>query len=735
MTAAPNKRQGTRHKLYQDPVIAALLQAANDSARLFRVVFVVFLTLILYFLAIAFSVNDELLFKDGDLQAPILNVGIRTSTYFMLMPVILLLLHLNLLIQGVFLVRKVEDYRRQISPSYRKEEMLRLLFPIPMTQMSGGDSYSWTFLQLLIFIAFGSMVILPIATLGVVQIIFLSFQNDWITGMHTLVLLIDFLLIGYLWPKIRALYSRMEGLGASKKHDWWWVLIPVFVLWVCVFITYFSRPSGTIAFCKSEQETVESVQEIIKSLQEAVKSLQEAVKSEQEAAESVQKAIKSEQEAAESVQKAIKSVQEAAESVQKAIKSVQDTVIGWLQSKHTLDVRQKRLYLKSETTDPEQACKDKTLALNLADSERSYRYADLSGAFLCNADLGVVRLEGACLKKTRLQGADLRAARLQGANLMAARLQGANLMAAQLQGANLWKAELQGADLRAAQLQRAKLWKARLQGADLGGAQLQGADLWEAELQGADLMAAQLQGADLRAARLQGANLRAARLQGAKLWKARLQGADLGAAQLQGADLGAAQLQGAKLSATGLQGAALGRAQLQGVSVKAWRTVLRTFKERHITFKERIKKRTEKYSNVSKIILRGGITKDDINEIIKKMLEGGVSENLISSFNEAMEPHIGEEEKFATEKTITSEPHNATVGRYTQEDARQWIGKYMNTMCEAFLPLDQEFVLELHSRIGISENTIRGWYRDGHCPPAPNPRQNKSAPASIKQPP
>ena len=308
-------------------------------------------------------------------------------------------------------------------------------------------------------------------------------------------------------------------------------------------------------------------------------------------------------------------------------------------------------------------------------------------------------------------------------------------MAAQLQGANLWKAELQGADLRAAQLQRAKLWKARLQGADLGGAQLQGADLWEAELQGADLMAAQLQGADLRAARLQGANLRAARLQGAKLWKARLQGADLGAAQLQGADLGAAQLQGAKLSATGLQGAALGRAQLQGVSVKAWRTVLRTFKERHITFKERIKKRTEKYSNVSKIILRGGITKDDINEIIKKMLEGGVSENLISSFNEAMEPHIGEEEKFATEKTITSEPHNATVGRYTQEDARQWIGKYMNTMCEAFLPLDQEFVLELHSRIGISENTIRGWYRDGHCPPAPNPRQNKSAPASIKQPP
>jgi len=110
---------------------------------------------------------------------------------------------------------------------------------------------------------------------------------------------------------------------------------------------------------------------------------------------------------------------------------------------------------------------------------------------------------------------------------------------------------------------------------------------------------------------------------------------------------------------------------------------------------------------------------DDMDEVITKMMEGRVSKELIFSFKEAMKPHIGAEKELATEGTITSEHHNAIVGTYTQEEAQQWIREYMHTMCEALLPRNGEFVLGISYRIGISEDTIRGWYRDGQCPPAP----------------
>ena len=103
---------------------------------------------------------------------------------------------------------------------------------------------------------------------------------------------------------------------------------------------------------------------------------------------------------------------------------------------------------------------------------------------------------------TNLSGRSLRHARMHKVTLI-----GTNLSGIQFQGANLWRAQLQGADLLNAKLQGADLQYAKLQGANLLGAQLQGADLQNANLQGADLQNARLQGADLRGAWLQGADL------------------------------------------------------------------------------------------------------------------------------------------------------------------------------------------------------------------------------------
>ena len=196
---------------------------------------------------------------------------------------------------------------------------------------------------------------------------------------------------------------------------------------------------------------------------------------------------------------------------------------------------------------------------------RSLRYANLASSFLPRVRLTDADLTGANLIQASLQGAELWRAHLQGAYLWQAQLQGADLEKAHLQGAYLWQAQLQGAYLKGARLQGVYLRGARLQGANLEEAQLQSASLWQAQLQGADLEEAQLQGADLEKAQLQGADLEKAQLQGAYLSEAQLQGASLWQAQLQGADLEKAQLQGADLEEAQLQGANLAGAQLHGV--------------------------------------------------------------------------------------------------------------------------------------------------------------------------
>jgi uncharacterized protein YjbI with pentapeptide repeats len=152
---------------------------------------------------------------------------------------------------------------------------------------------------------------------------------------------------------------------------------------------------------------------------------------------------------------------------------------------------------------------------------------DFEGADLQGASLVLAQLQGVSLKNADLRGAVLDAAKLQGASLDGTRLEDALLRDAVLQGASLYRARLQGAVLFSAQLQGASLQNAMLEGATLAFAQLQGAWLFGAQVQGASLNAAQLEGATLDAANLGGASLGYANLQGASLQQTLLRATDL----------------------------------------------------------------------------------------------------------------------------------------------------------------------------------------------------------------
>jgi uncharacterized protein YjbI with pentapeptide repeats len=159
----------------------------------------------------------------------------------------------------------------------------------------------------------------------------------------------------------------------------------------------------------------------------------------------------------------------------------------------------------------------------------SLRGRHLEGAVLLGANLRRADFTGVQLTDAKLKGADLREAKFECADTLS--------QCADLRGASLDKAQLQGASLGGAKLQGASLDETKLQGAWLHYAQLQGASFNWAELQGASLDVAKLQGASLQNARLQGASLEEAELQGASLGGAQLQGAVLDRAEIQGASL------------------------------------------------------------------------------------------------------------------------------------------------------------------------------------------------------
>jgi hypothetical protein len=111
--------------------------------------------------------------------------------------------------------------------------------------------------------------------------------------------------------------------------------------------------------------------------------------------------------------------------------------------------------------------------LEIAESERENRPADLSHARLRSIDLSGAYLVAADLRGTDLSHADLSGANLSYANLEGANLRSANLTGAMLKEANLTRANLKDAELVSADLTNADLTDAYLYGADTTGAVMQ----------------------------------------------------------------------------------------------------------------------------------------------------------------------------------------------------------------------------------------------------------------------
>ena len=164
---------------------------------------------------------------------------------------------------------------------------------------------------------------------------------------------------------------------------------------------------------------------------------------------------------------------------------------------------------------------------------RNLRYADFSFSELQMVDLRGADLEGAVLRDASLQYAKLRD--INEAKLL--RCASDDPVHRELKprlNAVYCRTNLRHAILQNAKMQHAELWEADLTGANIKWAKLSYADLNHAVLSFADM-----EGADLQGAKINDANLRGVILKKAKLRDAEIKnGTDLTGAKLQGAVIG-----------------------------------------------------------------------------------------------------------------------------------------------------------------------------------------------------
>ena len=468
-----------------------------SSAGTLAILWTTFVTFEMYFAITVGSVTHRDLFLENPIRLPLLNVDLPLPGFFVVGPIVLVIIHFYILLQVFALALRVDFHNKLLHRQFRtnssREYFRQRLNSFFILQMLAGPLEQQRGLigAVLKLIAWLTLAVGPVVILIQCQVTFLPIHNQPILWLQRLLILIDLVAVWYFWAQMRGL-SRSTGpasMFAVASACFASFCVVLFILCVATFPGEWvddGLPNFRVLPAKWfphhwTKGNWTSLHDLL-------------------------------------------------------FAGMVDEISG----KPTSLFSNRLVVTRQSFVDPDKLSEiDVSLSFRGRDLRGAVlvgadlRKADFTGAILDDADFTGSRLENArfpCAANwkdcTSLLNANLAAAQLQNANLSGARMRGANLYQSHLHGANLQDADLKGVALSHAVLAGAYLEEADLRCAHLDNAELQGADLHEAKLEAAWLDNSNFQGANLEEVDLQGANLaavdfRGASLEGAKVWRVR----------------------------------------------------------------------------------------------------------------------------------------------------------------------------------------------------------------------
>ena len=589
-----------------------LLASVNETARIARTSLLFFLVVALYLLIIVGTTTDLMLLRGEIVALPLMEVGVPVVAFYIVAPLIFLLLHSNLLLR---LSQLAETVNRWKNPDELKDEHSPLVFPLDFARLLSDGKPRWALYAVVVT----QIYILPIVVLLTLQMSFLAYQAPFITFWHQLIVTTDLVL---LFLSVCFVIGTREG----RKVECSYVLKMLFRMWGRVFLVDLVLISAGLVLILAWTIAVvpNSLQETMGIFVAMLVGLFFLFRPD------VSKRLRNKQDNESNnsfpptkfivlygfislfvlwiFAIAVDDLQERFIQRQLSAWIFADWWKGYPTTSYRpvrrfLNVAEQLIVLKEVPPEivGESIIEEAKFKGEEAKSDPLCKYIgelDLSGRQLNYARFYGSQFRCVKLESAELNGADLRLARLHGANFRSAELNSADLRSAELHSADLSEAKLHGALLYKAELHSVDLWSAKLHGVSSIWAKLTGVGLEGSKLHGADLYKAELHGANLWFVELYGANLRLAKLHGADLLRAKLYGADLRLAELYGADLYSAKLHGADLG-----GVKLKNTDLSGVrwnKPKDWDNII-------ISIRDSLKKR--------------GLTDDQINNAVSRIEE------------------------------------------------------------------------------------------------------------------
>ncbi len=199
----------------------------NHSAERVQTLWFSFLTFMVYLAIAAGTTTHRMLFLESPLNLPVLNIALPLLGFYILAPVIFVVLHFYMLLNLVLLARSAKAFEDALKRAFpddgeaRENFRMRIENTLFVQLLVGGRlEREGINARLLSLMALITLALAPVALLLFLQIKFLPYHSEWITWLHRGLVALDLALVWTLWPGYRSGW----GVRLWPKASWWLVV-------------------------------------------------------------------------------------------------------------------------------------------------------------------------------------------------------------------------------------------------------------------------------------------------------------------------------------------------------------------------------------------------------------------------------------------------------------------------------------------------------------------------------
>ncbi len=203
-----------------------MASALNHSAERVQTLWFSFLTFMLYLAIATGTTTHRMLFLESPLNLPVLNIPLPLLAFYILTPVIFVVLHFYMLLNLVLLARTARSFEDALGRAFpddgaaRENFRMRIENTLFVQLLVGGRlEREGINAKLLSLMALISLALAPVALLLMFEVKFLPYHSEKITWLHRGLLTLDLALVWTLWPGYRSGW----GVRLWPKTTWWLV--------------------------------------------------------------------------------------------------------------------------------------------------------------------------------------------------------------------------------------------------------------------------------------------------------------------------------------------------------------------------------------------------------------------------------------------------------------------------------------------------------------------------------